>query len=410
MSNNKLPAMVSMLARHARVFVLALSATTTPLPAFAAASGLDTPAGVTDLPFGIQGVQMMDLTSAGLNISSISSGSSRTPNIFITSADNTNQKLYIGINSNGGAASGDYASIEYLQEGQHWGSLVLQGDGGDVGIGTTNPSALFQIHNPGDNGDGIIISPDRDGDNTISIQSYIDSNVGGGVAGGAGYAGGCCNDLALNPEWGTVSVGGVSANWANKFNVVGNSYFSGNVGIATTNPKYALDVTGNVHVPSGDNFIVGDISDVNTGGAAFSYGGTGYGQLYAINQGVVWQNIILGGGSPGTGNVGIANTNPQTALDVSGGIRAGSAATGAGCSPEGTLGYDYSAHALVYCNQSGVWTSTSCGKPYMQISNCAQYSTNVWMSRCSSVQICSANCGCSSAQYGDGVLYATPGY
>jgi hypothetical protein len=269
MSNNRFLTIVSMLLRHARIVVLALLATTLPLSAFAASYGLDTPSGIGDMPFGVQGVQIMDLTAAGLTINSTSSGSSRATNLFINSANNNNQRLYIGINSNGGATSGDYASIEYVQDGQHWGGLALQADGGSVGIGTTNPSALFQIHNPGDNGDGIIISPDRDGDNTISIQSYIDSNVGGGVAGGAGYAGGCCNDLALNPEWGSVSVGGVSGNWANKFNVVGNSYFGGNVGIQTQSPAYPLDVNGIIRANASPNASwVGAVTASGGGGGS----------------------------------------------------------------------------------------------------------------------------------------------
>ncbi len=80
-------------------------------------------------------------TSPGgtLSVNSTYTGTSRTGNLFITSANNTNQKLYVGINSNGGAITGDYASIEYVQETQHWGPLVLQADGGSVGIGTTSP-------------------------------------------------------------------------------------------------------------------------------------------------------------------------------------------------------------------------------------------------------------------------------
>jgi hypothetical protein len=65
-------------------------------------------------------------------------GGSRASQLFIDGAANPYQKLYIGINNNGGAQSGDYASIEYVSEYIHWGPLVLQADGGYVGIGITD--------------------------------------------------------------------------------------------------------------------------------------------------------------------------------------------------------------------------------------------------------------------------------
>lgn len=49
-------------------FTLQLLCATTAPPAFAANSGLDTPTGVTTLPFSVQGVEMMDLTQSGLGI------------------------------------------------------------------------------------------------------------------------------------------------------------------------------------------------------------------------------------------------------------------------------------------------------------------------------------------------------
>ncbi len=64
MSNNRPLLIASMLAQ-------ALSAAIIPLPAFSAATGLDTPTGVTDLPFSIQGTQMMDLTGTGLGVNLI---------------------------------------------------------------------------------------------------------------------------------------------------------------------------------------------------------------------------------------------------------------------------------------------------------------------------------------------------
>ena len=58
------------------------------------------------------------------------------------------------------------------------------------------------------------------------------------------------------------------------------------------------------------------------------------------------------------GNVGIGTTTPQVSLDVGGGIRAGSQTTVTICnSPlEGTQRYNYSIHALEYCNGAD-WTS-----------------------------------------------------
>jgi len=74
--------------------------------------------------------------------SSINSASSRSNYIFLDDSANTNLKGYIGINRNTAAgANREYMSIEFLEEGVHWGPLVLQGDGGNVGIGTTNPGS-----------------------------------------------------------------------------------------------------------------------------------------------------------------------------------------------------------------------------------------------------------------------------
>jgi hypothetical protein len=80
-----------------------------------------------------------------LNVQGDYNGGPRTNQLYVTSAMNTNQKLYIGIYGNNGATSGDYASIEYVQEGQHWGALALQADGGSVGIGTTAPQYKLDV-------------------------------------------------------------------------------------------------------------------------------------------------------------------------------------------------------------------------------------------------------------------------
>lgn len=79
-----------------------------------------------------------------------------------------------------------------------------------VGIGTSAPNGQLEIaRNPG-NGyiDGLVMGQFT-GDNTSAIQSYIDAGAGGGW-GNWGYAGGCCNDLMIQPYGGGLIVGGTA--------------------------------------------------------------------------------------------------------------------------------------------------------------------------------------------------------
>jgi hypothetical protein len=63
-----------MVPRHNVYLIIALtiSALIAPISAYAATSGLDTPTGVSDLPFSVQGAQMMDLNGTGLGIGTAS--------------------------------------------------------------------------------------------------------------------------------------------------------------------------------------------------------------------------------------------------------------------------------------------------------------------------------------------------
>lgn len=138
---------------------------------------------------------------------------------------------------------------------------------------------------------------------------------------------------------------------------------SGNVGIGITPPTAWLTVyngtaTGGAPATSGStdaNMItramLGSIS-VDTGVMA---NGNAWIQSRLLNNFASDFPLLL---NPNGGNVGIGITAPQATLDVSGGIRAGSASTGGGCSPEGAMGYDFGDHQPVYCNGSA-WTSFS---------------------------------------------------
>lgn len=145
-----------------------------------------------------------------------------------------------------------------------------------------------------------------------------------------------------------VALGQSSDLWQRSATNLSNIYYNGgNVGVGTISPSYKLEVQGG-------QFVVRDngtatvpaigIADNNTG--IFRIG-AGEGIGFTIN-GAERMRLDAAG-----------------KLDVVGGVRPGSSGilTGGTCSPEGTLGYDQSAHAPVFCNSSGKWASMSAGAP-----------------------------------------------
>jgi len=92
---------------------------------------------------------------------------------------------------------------------------------------------------------------------------------------------------------------------------------SGNVGIGTTSPAYALDVSGEVNIPSAKWYRIGGAGVLY--GAATSNtevrGITGYGIDFLVNGATGTSNSSMIINS--SGNVGIGTTAPRAALDVS---------------------------------------------------------------------------------------------
>ncbi len=101
------------------------------------------------------------------------------------------------------------------------------------------------------------------------------------------------------------------------------------------------------------NFIGSSLASAASpsGGVQFNNGSG----VLAADSNLYWDNTNK--------RLGIGTTSPQTALDVNGGIKPGSATTGGACSPEGAFGYDSTAHAPVYCNSSAVWAAVGSGVP-----------------------------------------------
>jgi hypothetical protein len=161
---------------------------------------------------------------------------------------------------------------------------------GRVGVGNNAPNGQFDIYNTGSNGDGAVFAPDIDLDNNFTIQTYIDANIGGGGwAGRTTYAGTCCNNLALQPDVGTVSIGGTSGNYgANKLNVIGQSYFSSTVNIGS---GAALQTYGNIALNSGAGGWNGMLYGPSTAWPCEMWNSAG-GGIYFQNSGL-WAQYFL---------------------------------------------------------------------------------------------------------------------
>ena len=210
------------------------------------------------------------------------------------------------------------------------------GANGDVGIGTSNPSYKFDV-------DGDINCTGNFKINGSDIL-YTDTDVRTVLASSAG------TNLIWNntnnqfnviypPGYSDADVRTVLASSAgtnliwnntnNQFNVIyppgysdadvtsllnsgitgGLKVTSGNVGIGTTSPSYALDVYGDINISGTGNFKI-------NGSVITQYGDADVTQL--LNNG------ITNGLKINSGNVGIGTSNPQSLLDVNGEIKCSS--------------------------------------------------------------------------------------
>lgn len=154
---------------------------------------------------------------------------------------------------------------------------------GNVGIGTSSPSALLQLYNG-------TYNTRLDGNNILFSRSdgpaYIDAeSIGGSI------------DFVTNGR----SPGDLSSNLVLSSNQ--NSYFNGNLGVGNTNPTYKMHVV--------DQGAAGlRVQTNSTGGAVASFGGNGAFLIDAVN--------IVGGRLTvqDTGNVGIGTPTPAAKLHV----------------------------------------------------------------------------------------------
>ena len=181
--------------------------------------------------------------------------------------------------------------------------LDIYYNGGNVGIGTTNPGVFKTVFN-NDNADTLVKIASGT-DKSAALFFGEDAGSGGTPAWIKRYG----STHAVKPN--KVEIGAVgTASWVSiqgDSDDVLNIKGSGNVGIGTANPGAELDVIGRIKCDSltGNN------------GLSLASGGTGNLNLY---HGIFGSTAELGISIASAGKVGIGTTDPATSLDINKGI------------------------------------------------------------------------------------------
>jgi hypothetical protein len=265
-----------------------------------------------------------------------------------------------GTGSNNGSITGSGA-LAFVAGGTNQNvSITPSGTGftllsGNVGIGTTTPSArLHIIRNTGE-------STPMKINNTDTTSGFITLQANGTT---------CHNISFINPNSAIYNMytGGVLTN---SFSTVGNSYFNGgNLGVGTTSPLRLLHISGsgagNSDILITDtsqgtdlkNFEISNRSQVLEIGTQ-NDAGNNFGPIITFTRGgsvgigTTSPNTTLAITSPGYGAISLANTNADTTQK--GAVITGSRYTNANIPFTGFGTYDDNSSRTVYLGGGG-WT------------------------------------------------------
>jgi hypothetical protein len=235
-----------------------------------------------------------------------------------------------GIFDNGG-------TLQYKNSGGSWTNLsgssqwTTTGSNiyyttGSVGIGTNNPTYPLAVFGSA-SGTGNIVAKNT---NAAGFSGFDLIDNGGSLQGRIGYDN-ANSKTVINSQTNSL-----------RFQIGGTDYVtlntSGNVGIGTTGPSKALDVSGDLHIRSSAETITGSTvatADGTNSGIYMGYDATNNkGFLRSVKWGTAWEPLYFQGNefrwSTGAGsltekmaldvngNVGIGSASPATFLDVKG--------------------------------------------------------------------------------------------
>ena len=286
----------------------------------------------------------------GVSINQTQGSSQRGAGLDVGWTGGGNADVYLGDYTNGWAIgeNPDASMRIFKTSGATLSStpITIQA-GGNVGIGTTSPSATLHLKESGTNP----VAKIEYSNATTQALQFANTNSGGkawSIGDGIGTTPGTFGIYDLTDGTLAWAIDSSGVQTVGSLHALGSgNFFTGNVGIGTTSPVGKFDVSdGTTHlyltprsVASG-NFNQG--TDVASWGHTLNLAGgladgnTASGVNINFYNGAVWQrafqikngtssNLLL---MPDQGNVGIGQPNPAYKLDVNGTINSSSTITG----------------------------------------------------------------------------------
>jgi hypothetical protein len=271
--------------------------------------------------------------------------SSSTPQLLITDGSDTNERLRIGVDNTGNGSG----FLQAWKEGSGAQNLLLNANGGTIGLGTSSPSTSYKVDIDGalrvrtsmnaiggaTNGFGEVVAGANDYNGTNG--DGVSASYRGVIL--RGYGSGTTSDTynGLNASSKGILIfqncPGIITSNGNDISIGVNSSetlrvnSSGRIGIGTDSPVARLSVrsaatnawpattgatpTGLISRLQGVDNLCLDVG-ANSGSGAWLQ------STDAANLGTSYPMIL----NPNGGNIGIGNKTPTARVDVAGGIRA----------------------------------------------------------------------------------------